>query len=90
LIRIFKLLGCAIGMVAFYALCRFLMVPALYLTLVAGWGCFCFLFSFELGGGRMRVRHGIEEKSVMQRVWMVVGLLCLGLAIGVMFSWGEF
>ncbi|HAS83582.1 MAG TPA: hypothetical protein DCS43_13165 [Verrucomicrobia bacterium] len=90
LTRIFKLLGCAAGTVAFYSLCRFLMVPTLYLTLVAGWGCFCFLFSFELGGGRLSVRHGIEEKSMMHRAWMIVGLLCLLLAAGVMFWWGEF
>jgi hypothetical protein len=33
-----------------YLLCRVLQVPPLYLSLLSGWGGFCFLFSYELAG----------------------------------------
>lgn len=82
--KIVVVLGIAAG---FYILCRFLHVPSLYLSMLAGWGGFCFLFSYELAGSRRRVRNGIEEKPPLQVVWMVAGLVCTLTSLTVLFLW---
>lgn len=72
---------------AFYVLCRYLLVPPLYLSMLVGWGLFCFLFSYELAGRRTRVRNGIEEKTPLQLAWMVAGIVCIVTAWVVLFRW---
>jgi len=72
---------------AFFLLCRFLQVSPLYLSMLAAWGGFCFLFSFELAGSRRRIRNGIEDKTPLQRVWMIAGLICVLTACAVLFLW---
>lgn len=71
----------------FVLLCRILDVPPLYLSMLATWGGFCFLFSYELAGSRRRVRNGIEEKPPLQVVWMVAGLVCVLTAFTMLFRW---
>lgn len=68
-------------------MCRFLVVPPLYLTLLAGWGLSCILFSYELAGSRKRVRNGIEEKTPMHLAWLTAGVLCLLVAFAFLFLW---
>jgi len=68
-----------------YALCRFFVIPPLLASGLTAWGCFCFLFSFELSGAKARIRNGMEEKSTLQRLWMLAGILCVLMAVGVVF-----
>ncbi len=82
-----KAAGVAGATAGIYAMCRFLQVPALYLSALAGWGASCFLYSYELAGSRHRVRNGMEEKTPMQLAWMVAGLVCILTALTVLFLW---
>lgn len=70
-----------------YLLCRVLQVPPLYLSLLSGWGGFCFLFSYELAGSRRRLRNGIEEKTLLHLAWMAAGLVCIVSAVVMLFRW---
>jgi len=87
MLKLVKLLALAVGTGGFFQMCRFLVVPPLYLTLLAGWGLGCLLFSYELAGSRRRRRHGIEEKTPMQLAWTAAGILCLMVAFAVLFLW---
>lgn len=73
--------------IAFSLLCRFLQVAPHYLSMLTAWGGFCFLFSFELAGGRLRIRNGIEYKTPLQWIWRIVGLICVLTACTVLFIW---
>ncbi len=86
-VLILKLAGVALWSGAFLTLCRVMAVPFLYLTMLSGWGALCFLLSFELSGRCRRVRNGIEEKSPLQRAWMVAGIICIVSACMVLFLW---
>ncbi len=87
MLKVIKFLALTTGTGGVYLLCRFMLVPPLYLTSLAGWGLFCLLFSYELAGSRKRVRNGIEEKTPMQLAWTAAGVLCLLVAFAVMFRW---
>ncbi len=87
MLKLMKLLSLAAGTGGFVLLCRFLAVPPLYLSSLAGWGLFCLLFSYELSGSRKRVRNGIEEKTPMQLAWTAAGVLCLLVAFAFLFIW---
>jgi len=87
MMKLAKLVITAVGTAGFYLLCRFLAVPPLYLTALAGWGLFCVLFSYELSGSRKRVRSGVEEKTPMHHAWLAAGVLCLLVASAFLFLW---
>lgn len=87
MLKLIKLLALAAWTGGFFLLCRFLDVPSLYLSSLAGWGLFCLLFSYELAGSRRRVRNGIEEKTPMQLAWTAAGVICLLVAFVFLFIW---
>ena len=70
-----------------YLLCRFLEVSPLSLSVLSGWGGFCFMFSYELAGSRRRLRNGIEEKTPLHLAWMAAGLVCILSAVAMLFRW---
>ena len=80
-----KLVVCGAFSSGFYFLAQFLIIPPLLPTGLAAWGAVCFLFSQEFSGTKVRIRNGIEEKQALQIMWMVAGLLCVLLAVGVLF-----
>ncbi len=84
---ILKFVLVAVAMTGTWLMCRFLAVPSLYLSFLAGWGAACFLFSYELAGSRHRIRNGIEEKTPMQLAWMVAGIICILTTFAVLFFW---
>lgn len=84
---VLKLITVAVIASGFFGMCRFMEVPPFYVSMLAGWGSFCFLFSYELAGRRRRVRNGIEEKAPLQIAWMLAGLGCILTAAVVLFRW---
>ena len=54
-----------------------LQVPALQVAGLFGWGMFCMLFSYELGGSKRKYRQGFEERSWLERAWLLAGCGCL-------------
>jgi len=87
MLKLIKLIALAAGTGGFVLLCRFLDLPPLSLSSLAGWGLFCLLFSYELAGSRKRVHNGIEEKTPMQLAWTAAGVLCLLVAFAFLFIW---
>jgi len=76
---------CALATLACFALSRVLVIPPMLPSGLTAWGCLCFLFSRELSGETRRIRDGIEMKPALQKMWMAAGLLCLLMAVGVLF-----
>jgi|APSaa5957512622_1039677.scaffolds.fasta_scaffold558239_1 hypothetical protein len=80
-----KLLLACTATLGCYLLARFLVIkPALPCGLLA-WGAICFLFSREFSGEQMRVQQGIEQKPLLQYLWMGAGIFSTLLALGVLF-----
>lgn len=84
---VIKLIAVVVIASGFFGMCRFLEVPPLYISTLAGWGSLCFLFSYELVGSRHRVRNGIEEKTPLQIAWMIAGMGCMLIAAVALFLW---
>jgi len=82
---VIKILFCALITFGCVKLCQFLVIPALLPSALAAWGFICFLFSGELAGRKRRVRNGIEDKPPLRIMWMIAGILCVLLAVGVLF-----
>lgn len=74
LIRLVTVLAGA-GIVVFIS--RILLVPEIQLGLLSGWGLFCMLFSYEMAGSRRIYRQGFQERSWLERAWLVAGAGCL-------------
>ncbi len=64
---------------------RMLDIAPLLPGALTAWGCICFVFSRELSGERRLIRDGIEMKPPLQIMWMVAGILCVLMAVGVLF-----
>lgn len=54
-----------------------LQVPALQIAGLFSWGMVCMLFSYELGGSQRKYRQGFEERSWLERAWLLAGLGCI-------------
>ncbi|MBT5641825.1 hypothetical protein HOJ44_01785 [Candidatus Bathyarchaeota archaeon] len=80
-----KGVGCLAAGAGVFGVSRILLIAPLMPTALAAWGVFCFLFSGELSGCKLRVRNGIEQKPMLRILWMIAGILCLLMAGGFLF-----
>jgi hypothetical protein len=85
MIVLLKLLLCGVLTCGCILISHFLMIPALVPSALTAWGCICFLFSGELAGQKRRIRNGIEDKPPLRLMWMVAGIVCIVMAVGVLF-----
>ncbi len=67
-------------------LCRILEIAPLVPASVAAWGSVCLTFSWELSGSKKRIQNGIEQKTMLQLLWITAGTVCLLLVAGFLFS----
>ena len=81
-----KALFCIILSVGCYFLCNILKIAAFVPTTITVWGILCLLFSWELSGSKLRVRNGIEQKTPLQLMWIVAGIVCLLSVAGFLFT----
>jgi len=82
-----KFAVCVMFALGFYALARFLVISPALPTGLSAWGGLCFLFSGELAGRKRRIRNGLEDKPPLRVMWMIAGILCVLMAVGVLFVW---
>ncbi len=81
-----KTIFCLIISGSCFMLCRVLEIAPLVPVVVTAWGSLCLTFSWELSGSKMRVRNGIEQKTTLQMLWLIAGIICLASVGGFLFS----
>ncbi len=75
-------LALVFGIIWFVA--SILQVPVLQVAGLFSWGLCCMLFSYELAGSRRIYRQGFEERSWLERAWLLAGCGCMAGAVFLM------